>query len=279
MPSIGATITANDYNTLQSRASTIMVTDYGQTIASAQVNVNDTVTATQLDNLRDDIERAYTHQQGVAAGLTNVGVGDTILASHLNDYATTMTSVETNKFLIASGQFTTEGGASASNGGGWNGTITHDVTVTFASGTARTQFFNTGGEIRTDAELTGSSGAIYDDWRLMLSNMGVIKMNYDTTTRTGSGTAANIGYNDLTTSYQQIFRKQGSGVYADNDYFVHARLEGAAGIRIRIRFQDDKGGNPDENVPGTLQSNLTILRATGSNVSIPAPTFTNNTSL
>ena len=51
------------------------------------------------------------------------------------------------------------------------------------------------------------------------------------------------------------------------------------GTLITEVFQDDKGGNPDENVTGTTQSNVQHLRASGSNVSLPAPTYTNQATL
>ena len=54
----------------------------------------------------------------------------------------------------------------------------------------------------------------------MLSNMGTIIFNYTETTSTGSGTGTSIGQQDLTGSYQQIFQKAGSGVYAANDYII-----------------------------------------------------------
>ena len=50
MPVQNATITANDYNTVQSRINTILFTDYGQTLLSGQVSVGDIVTDDQLDN-------------------------------------------------------------------------------------------------------------------------------------------------------------------------------------------------------------------------------------
>ena len=100
MPVQNATITANDYNTVQSRINTIMNTDYGQSLLSSQVAVGDVITDDQLDNLRTDITKAFAHQQGSNPTMPDVDAGDLILASHLNDYATTMTTVETNKFLI-----------------------------------------------------------------------------------------------------------------------------------------------------------------------------------
>jgi len=152
------------------------------------------------------------------------------------------------------------------------------VLVSFGSDLAKTQFFKAGGEIRFTASQSGGSSSINIDWRNMLSNMGTIKMNYTETTSTGSGTGTSIGQQDLTGSYQQIFQKSGTGNYAANDYIVQARNQTGA-IQFRIYFQDDKGGNPDENVTGTTQSNVQHLRASGSNVSLPAPTYTNQATL
>ena len=278
MPTVNAPITANDYNTVQSRINTVMNTDYGQTLLSGQVSVGEIITDDQLDNLRTDISKAYTHQQGTGPTITDVDEGDTILAAHLTNYENVMTTVESNIYSIGAGQFSIEPGISSSRTSGWNSTLEHRVLVSFGSNLARTQFFKAGGEIRFTASQSGGSSAINIDWRNMLSNMGTIKMNYTQTTSTGSGTGSSIGQQDLTGSYQQIFRKTGSGTYAANDYIVQARSQTGA-IQFRIYFQDDKGGNPDENVTGTTTSNVQHLRASGSNVSLPAPTYTNQATL
>ena len=254
MPVQNATITANDYNTVQSRINTVMNTDYGQTLLSGQVSVGEIVTDDQLDNLRTDISKAYTHQQGSAPTITDVDVGDTILAAHLTNYENVMATVESNIYLIGSGQFSVEPGISSPRTSAWNGTLEHRVLISYGSELAKTQFFKAGGEVRFTASQSGGSSSINVDWRTMLANMGTIKMNYTQTTATGSGP------------------------YAANDYIVQARNQTGA-IQVRIYFQDDKGGNPDENVTGTTTSNVQHLRASGSNVSLPAPAYTNQATL
>ena len=278
MPVQNAPITANDYNTVQSRINTIMNTDYGQSLLSGQVSVGEIVTDDQLDNLRIDITKAYTHQQGTGPTITDVDTGDTILAAHLTNYENIMSTVESNLYLIGSGQFSVEPGISSPRTTGWNSTLEHRVLISYGSELAKTQFFKAGGEVRFTASQSGGSSSINVDWRNMLANMGTIKMNYTQTTSTGSGTGSNIGQQDLTGSYQTIFTKTGSGAYAANDYIVQARNQTGA-IQVRIYFQDDKGGNPDENVTGTTTSNVQHLRASGSNVSLPKPTYTNQATL
>ena len=292
----GDTINATDYNTVQSRINTIMNTDYGQSLSSSQVSVGQTVTDTQFDNLRTDITKAYTHQQGVAPTITDVADGDTILAATINQYETLMTSVETNKFLVGSGQSTIEASNSNSTrntqwGGGGGGVITHTITVNFTSATARIQFFNSGGQIRFSANRSGgSSSSKNTDWTNLLSAMGTVIFNYTDTTAS-SGTGQSLGGLDLSTSYQNIFTKTGSGNYAENDYNIQARYTGTgnSNIQFQIEFRDDDTGDQqggfkagsavDEYVDGTIESVVQHRRATGSNVQVPAPTYTNNSLL
>lgn len=288
----GGTISATDYNTVQSRINTIMNTDYGQTLSSSQVAVGDTVTDTVMDNLRTDITKAYAHQQGSNPTITDVADGDTILASTINQYSTLMTTIETNKFVIGSGQSSIESGTSSSRttqwGGNGGGTVTHTFTLNFASSAARSQFFNSGGQVRFTASRSGgSSESKNTDWTNMLSAMGTVIFNYtETTASSGSGTT--LGGLDLTTSYQTIFEKTGSGNYVENDYNIAARYVGS-NIQFRIEFRDDDQGDQqagylpgaaeDEFVDGTLTSTIQHRRATGSNVEVPAPTYTTNANL
>ena len=291
MASVGGTITATDYNTVQSRINTIMNTDYGQSLSSSQVAVGDTITDTQFDNLRTDITKAYAHQQGSNPTITNVADGDTIEATTINQYATLMTNIETNKFSVGSGQTSIESGTSSTRstqwGGGGGGVVTHTVTVNFTSSTARTQFFNAGGQIRFTASRTGGSGSKDTNWTNLLSAMGTVVFNY-TSTSASSGSGSTKGGLDLTTSYQTIFTKTGSGNYVENDYNIAARYSGS-NIQFRIQFRDDDTGDQqggflpgaavDEYVTGTLQSVVQHRRATGSNVQNPAPSYTNNSNL
>ena len=291
MAVVGGTISATDYNTVQSRINTIMNTDYGQTLLSSQVSVGEIVTDDVMDNLRTDITKEYVHQAVSNPSITYVDVGDTILAADINGYSTLMTTVETNKFNVGSGQTSIEAGTqstrTAPGGGGGGGVVTHTCTVNFTSTTARTQFFNSGGQIRFSASRSGGSGSKNTDWTNMLSAMGTVIFNYTSTTAS-SGTGSTVGGLDLTTTYQQIFIKTGSGNYVENDYNIQARYVGS-NIQFQIEFRDDDTGDQqggfkagsaiDEEVTGTLQSVIQHRRATGSNVQVPAPTYTNNSNL
>lgn len=308
----GDSITAAQYNGLQSRINTIMgtgsgTTGYGQTLASSQVSAGDIITASDFDNLRTDLNKANNHQSGTNAAIGNIAVGQIIGADAsgtslgalnvttegFNDYDVAVGVIETNKLLLDSGNSSVESATTSQRttawGGGGGGTVDHVFTVTFSSANARRHFFNSGGEIRFSASRSGGSGSKNTDWSNLLTNMGTIKMNHTQTTSTGSGTGTSIGNSDLTGTYQQIFSKSGSGVYAENRYRIRARQDSSSVLRFDIDFQDndlgdDQGGagstGPvDENVTGTLTSTIQQLRATGSNVSVATPTYTNTSNL
>jgi len=311
----GDTVTAAQYNGLQSRINTIMGTGsgtdgYGQALASAQVSAGDTITAAQFDNLRTDLNKANNHQSGTNAAIGNIAVGQIIgadasgtdLASlnvtteGFNDYDAAVSTIETNKLLIDAGNSSAEAATNSSRttpwGGGGGGTVNHTFTVTFADANARRHFFNSGGEIRFSASRSGASNSKNNDWTALLTAMGTIKMNHTQTTSTGTGSGSTIGNSDLTGTYQQIFSKSGSGLYAENLYRIQARQDSASVLRFNVDFQDNDlgdqqpivgagpaGGPQDENVSGTLTSTIQQLRATGSNVSVATPTYTNTSNL
>jgi hypothetical protein len=317
--SVGDTITAAQYNGLQSRIATIMGTGsgtdgYGQSLTSSQVSTGATVTATDMDNLRTDLNKANNHQLGSNASVANIAVGQVIGADAtgvdistltttdggFNDYDTATGNIEANKFLLDAGNSTVEAATSSTRSTDWNGSITHTFTVTFASTDDRRYFFNSGGEIRFSANLSGQTGAKSDDWATLLSNMGTIKFNYTETTATGTGTGSAIGNSDLTGTFAPIFTKTGSGNYAENSYTVEGRTDSATVLRFRVTFADDDTGdqvlpgseNPgdvdgvivpgpavDEDVNGTLTSTIQQLRATGANVSVATPSYANTSTL
>jgi len=313
--STGDTITAAQYNGLQSRVNTVMgtgsgTTGYGQTLASGQVSVGQTITANHFDTLRTDINKANNHQSGTNAAIGDIAVGQvigadasgtsisalTVLDEGFNDYETAIGVIETNKFLINAGNSSVEAATSSTRTTAWNSVVNHEFTVSFTSADARRYFFNSGGEIRFSASRSGGAGSKDSDWTTLLSNMGTIKFGYTSTTATGSGTGSSIGNIDLTGTYQVIFQKNGSGNYAENQYEIQARQDSATILRFNVRFEDNDLGdqqpvgpqgidpNPagpaiDEDVTGTLTSTIQQLRATGSNVSVTGPSYTNTSNL
>ena len=318
--SSGQEITAAQYNDLQSRVNNILGSGsysssdvnansgYGQSLASSQVSAGTTILASHMDTLLTDINKCRNHQSGADSNSANIAVGDVIGADAsgtnaqkgYNDYNASIVDIELNRFEIwptqaTSGTFN----ANSVRTTPWNGTITHQVRLTFDNFAHRRYFFNAGGEIRFAATLTNTVDSKGSDWATMLTNMGTISFNYYTTTQGGSGgTAASIGNYGLTTNPQTIYTRYGNlAVYAENKYQITSQhnsdLPSTGNIlTFTITFADlDQGDRPpnpppppygpivDENVQGTLTSYIQFYQPSGSNVSISLPSITTTTSL
>lgn len=294
---VGDLITAARYNNAQARVAAIMGTGsttegYGQTLNSSQVSTSLTVTATHINNLYTDLVAGRIHQTGgTPNSIAQIVIGDTIgdaasdgnVAKGFADFEALITTFEADpaRFSLSAGQSTSGTGITSTRTAQWNTDISHIVRVNFATADARRHFFNAGGSIKFEAGLTGQSGAKSNDWSSMLTNMGTIAMGYTATTTTGTGTTSSIGNFDLTGTNQVIFRKPGTGVYAANDYYVSAKANSTTQLEFTLLFQEEAAGNPnfDEQVNGTLVSTAKFTRASGSYVTLPAPSFVTHSSL
>lgn len=285
---------------------------YNNTVASFAVPVGSEVTAAHMNNLKTDYTSIYVHLFGaLPGGLIAQDVTTRVKSSETGlvwddlyaEYETQITTLETNRFLIDADYAALESsGINSTRSTVWGGSalpqsVTHEFTVTFATANARRGFFNAGGEIRFSASLTHTLGPTDPDyqktvdWAAMLAAMQTVKFNYTSTnsynlngtgedvsddTVNGAGTGTAIGNLDLTSAYQTIYTKTGSGVYTDNLYTIQAKLDNDTRIRFLITFNDgDVGvGGADERVNGTLTSSVSHLRADGGiYVTNPAPTY------
>jgi len=141
----------------------------------------------------------------------------------------------------------------------WNTEVEHRFEVTFASATARTNFFLYGGRIKINASRTGgSSSSKNTDWTNMLSTMGDVELGKTNTYRNNSIQSSTVGSDDLTGSNQTLYSASGSGAYSANEIKIQAAELSTTVIRIRVRFRDLATGNPsiDENADGTLTSTV-----------------------
>jgi hypothetical protein len=296
---VGDLITAARYNNAQARVAAIMgvgstTEGYGQTLTSAQVSTALTVTAVQVNALHTDISAGRIHQTGAApTTIVELVVGNKIADATsddpdgtkkgFQDYEDLITIFEADpaRFAVAASQTTSGTGITSTRTATWNTDISHIVRVDFATADARRNYFNAGGTIKFEATLASAGDAKSNDWASMLTAMGTISMGYTATTSTGSGTASSIGNFDLTSSYQTIFRKPGTGVYAANDYYISAKANSATQLEFTLLFQEEAAGNPnfDEVVNGTLVSSAKFKRPSGAYVTLPAPSFVTVSSL
>lgn len=295
---------------------------YGQSLHSSLVNNDMQVSAEQMENLRKDINRAYLHQFNSTTTLGIIETGDMIgadasgpdptnlteLDKGHNDYNSAVLAIYENALLLGEDQSSIELALESTRTTPWNTEIIHQFSITFDDYNHRRYFFNSGGEIRITAELSGST--LQDDatskdynWAQMLSNMQTIIFSHSGTTNTGaSGTAANIGHVNLPAGPDfgvstKIFEKFGTGdFYTENSYTIYARqpTEKSNIIYFKIVFVDQDSGDPpiipvpeggsptgvDENVlsgGGSIRSTIRQRRATevtpGTSVEVATPSY------
>lgn len=299
-------ISAADYSTIKSKVDSVFgqgsgQSGYGQTVTSPSVQPGQRQTAAQWIALRNDMVRARQHQTGTTVGTTTstdgnnlvvVASGTLISSALLSQYNNFANILITNRFALAgTNNYSDEPLVSSTRTTAWNGTITHVVTVTgnaSGQGSAANMryFFNAGGSIRFTASITGFNEASTNQkgwtWNNMLTTMGTVSFNFNSTTG-ATGTNTNIGWYGLNTTDLLIYTKPApAGSYSTNQYTISARRDaGSTSVTFTIRFQDNAGPNPniDENISGTLVSNVRNFRPSGSNVSVLAHSATNDTSL
>jgi hypothetical protein len=305
-----ADITAARINNLQSSIGLILgngsgQNGYGQTVVSTPVNnTGDIIEAADMNAIYADILKARVHQVGtgdisIAEVVQNLNIVAEQTSNFINnqgigsidpdgfkkgieDFEGLMSQVQADKALLHPSQAALEPGITSSRSSTWNGLIVHEVAVTFSSAEARRFFFNTGGEIRLSANNTGAGTPKGLDWNQLCSQAGTIKFNSETTTSTNGG-GSTIGNYDLTSAFQDIYQKVGSGtysaVYAGNIYTLKARSDIDTRIIFRAEFNDVVfDNNIDNNVDGTLSSVVQHYRADG-DVNTLAPSYFNTTTL
>ena len=169
--------------------------------------------------------------------------------------------------------------------------VYYEAKVTFTDEDNRRHFFNSGGELRFDATLTGVDAAHAQsvDWQTMLSAIATIKLSHSSTESSASLGTPGYGFNMLTDTYQLVYTKGGTGDYAGNQINIEAKLSGTTSIDIKIEFDDahpsDTGtwSNPPysgtwtgtDYVAGTLTVQVDELRPVDSpkGVTLSSPTY------
>ena len=301
MATSGALVRALEYNTVQSTISNILgvgsgQSGYGQAVTTSQVSANvTTITAAQWANLKAEMLTIAAHAGLSAApqvtAVPNITAGSVISATDTTAFETAATYLNANKYALA--LFSDENfspSINQSRGTSWGApaqpTIRHSFTVDFASANNARYFFNSGSSIRFTSAQSGGTTLQNLDWRNLLSAMGTVVFNYNSTSAS-SGTGSAIGFYQLTNVSTHIFTKTGSGIYSGNDYTIFARCDvanntngGARFIYIDIYWNDDHANAFADSVTGTITSDVTLRRASAvGGVTVTAPTAVNTTLL
>jgi len=286
----GDTITASDWDVVRNNILLITGTasgteGWGQSWSVYNPAAGQTITDTNTNdiiNAAQDIA-VYSGTTNTVSDVSNAG---TIQETDLNNVQGTVTNGYNGRLTADASYLSTENKDTSTRTSAWSTTVTHDCTVTFSSAAHRQAFFNAGGKLNFTASRSGGSSTNQNtDWTNMLSAMGTIQMAYTATTAS-SGTTSSIGNNDLTSSYQTIYTKAGSGAYSTNYYQIQARADNSTTLRFLITFGDSHTGRGYfDSVDGTLQSVIGQARPNsgtlpnGYSVVVATPTYTTNSDL
>jgi len=292
MAGLNTAILATDYNTIQSKVNNILGTGsgdygYGQLVTSSQVARTNRITVAQWNALRNDLLKARGHQTSlnesgalvIASTTTRIREADRAAYSLFADTITInrLVSPPSDQASLTTLQTVTRTAP-------WATTISHQVTVSFASEDAARFFFNSGSAIKFSSSMTGFSAGVSllvnQSWATLLQNMGIISFNAYSTTKTGTGTAQSIGFYNLTTTNQLVFTKlvEAGNQYTPNQYELYAKKIGNTVVFTPTwsYISDGNYGN-FESADGTLTSLIQAYTATGANVSVTAPTSSTTT--
>ena len=198
-----------------------------------------------------------------------------------------LATLDTNRFNYQAGNMTlTSSATSSTRATTWGqsgGSITCELSTTFASEDQARFFFNSGGEIRIALAHPSSVTTRDADWQAVLNNLVVAFRANSSAKLSGSyGTANAVGYYQLTTSYQPILNFTSGFIspYTTNTFSVSAKavsITGANGAKgYQIYFQvvlNDTYYTAQDNTVVQAGTNavLSHLRAT-STVVVAAPT-------
>ena len=284
---------------------------YNQSTGSLDAATGEVINASSTDNgyknLQDEVQALATFS-GVSlysSSSTDKSSGDSITASDWSNLMEDVKSCFDDRFGIPASSLTTDASGSSSRTSSWGSSsepqITHVFTLTFSSEAHARGFFNSGGEVLftgarsggTSGSSAGTIGSQNSNWTSLLSAMGTLTFNLNNLTSSGStGTSASKGFYELTTSYQDLYSKYGSGSYASNYYKIQGKVNSTTNptvVTFNVIMRDDHAlgdgvgadgidGNADDSVgyvdavDGTISSTIQTKRA-NNGVVVSAPTY------
>lgn len=248
----GDKVNVSVYNAIQSTIAPVLGagsgdTGYGQTVTSAQISSpasSTKIKSAEWTALYNDILTCYNHQNSTNGTLTSPTTSTKVSAQLAADYQTMATGCVTNRLQFNSGYVSTASGATASRPGNtWGPSSINSMTATFTydfgSYAAARYYFNTGSDLRMTASMAGSFTAGTKDaaWKIALQWIGNLIFTAHYTTNTGTaGTGSQIGFHELTGSFQEIYVQTLSS-YIPNKISAQAKIVGAV-ITIYFIFED-----------------------------------------
>ena len=290
---------------------------YNQSTGSLDAATGETINASSTDNgyknLQDEVQSLATflgHSLNSSSS-SDSSAGDSITATDWSNLMDDVKDVFDARLSVPASSLTTDSSGTSTRTTGWGSSatpeITHVFTLTFSNEEHARGFFNAGGEVLftgsrsggTSGSSAGTIGSQNTNWTNLLSGMGTITFNLnDVTSSASTGTSANKGFYELTTSYQQLYIKYGSGSYASNYYKIEGAVNSTTNptvVTFKVIMRDDHAlgdgigpdgidGNADDSdgfvdgVDGTISSVIQTKRA-NNGVVVTAPTYASSDGL
>lgn len=295
-------IFATQFNDIQNKVASVLGNGtgdigYGQIVSSRQASVGEVFRQQNWDNLRQDMLKCRQHQTGLdeSSNLAPITTSTTLSADIFNQYETfanTIFNERRNIAIVPDVNVTVQGAVSSplvqkSYSSNWNKKLyliitcqfqeVVDDTRSFSAADSARHFFNAGGEIRLDLDIANANNKKEQEYEQMFDEFGIVRLKADETTN-GTNTV-NRGFNQLTTSDQQIWSMAGRGYY----YYAYSNLDTVvtastnadkSSIVFTIELRDDDYGNIDEAIDATITGKVFTLQPVGDNVELSNPTFT-----
>lgn len=277
MTTNGSDILSSDYNSIRTKAVSLLGTGsgqrgYNQPIQSSDVFAGNQITKAQWDALRYDIVNIKYHQDGAVPDIVTVNSGDLIgygASYPNNNYNTLLDSAIANKFNISPSTSTVTTKIGQTTTSTWSSSATVTVTVTFSSSDEARYFFNSGGKIRVSSSFSGSTSTLQNGaWAYLLLTVGTVSF--------GANTHPTLNYYTMTNSYQTVFSQAQSTPYSANNYSIEVKTDVAdnsAGTAKILYFKITLNDGytdlssppvpPDDSVSGTLSVAISELKASG----------------
>ena len=254
---------------------------YGQSTTLSAVSAGTTITATQWATMLSRISSMASHQGTTITAITSPTAGTTISA--FAALSSNITAIHTNRLNHVA--FGTTSATTTTGTGAWSAATVHTITVTFASANARRYFFNAGGEIRIDTDISGGTAdGKYNEWVDLSNTLAgqVILGPHGTTKSGGTGTpttlAGSIGNYELTGSAQNIYVQYAdSSPYTSNYIRVQAWSSASNTITFEVRYQDDAADTTYDKAVYTPADVMDGTVTTTTTIAPPSTTYLTNT--
>lgn len=298
----GGLIEAVDFNTFRSQLLQVYGvgfgnSGYGQTaivVPTVAGGLVETVKSLEWTRFRNAIGVCADHQSISTALLpptTALEPGDVIFAhdgiTDSDDFSQMLTDIAANRLVApapSTSVFLNRSTQSITNA--WVALASTVVNIDFVSADAARYFFNSGGEIIVRTSFVPLTPTVQNvSWQNLLTNVGTVVYNHNTTVGTGSvGTGSAFGYYNTssTLALSTLFTASpvGEAYFSGvNVYSILARTElpdgtngdNGARIRLEIRLADGSTGYGVDSVQGTLTVAIDERRAT---TYLTVPSFT-----